>query len=154
MRLLPAIPISATGLGLLLHLALAAASRADEPPIHDGYAVVRGMTVWIHSWASRGWRRKRGPIENLDLWRSAAAAAATHRIEWRWVRGHADHAKNEYANFLATRAAANGESSDGLVESGFPEWIEEQIDKGRFTDFLDVPPAGPFRPSRPPPAID
>ena len=120
----------------------------------DSQYLIRGMTEWIHSWAARGWRRKGGPIENLDLWREAAAGAARHRVEWRWVRGHADHPKNEYANVLATRTAADGTSSNGLVESGFGEWIEAQIEKGLFTDFLDVPPEESFRPGRPPPAVD
>lgn len=120
----------------------------------DSQYLIRGMTEWIHPWAARGWRRKGGAIENLDLWREAADAAARHRIEWRWVRGHADHPKNEYANLLATRTASEGKSSKGLVESGFAEWIEKQVDKGRFTDFLDVPSEEPFKPSRPPPPVD
>jgi len=120
----------------------------------DSQYLVKGMSDWIHAWAARGWRRKGGPIGNLDLWRDAAAAAARHRVEWRWVRGHADHPKNEYANMLATRTAAERKSSNGLVGSEFGDWIEEQIDKGRFTDFLDVPPDEAFTPGRPPPAVD
>lgn len=120
----------------------------------DSQYLIRGMTEWIHPWAARGWKRKSGPIENLDLWREAAGAAAHHRVEWNWVRGHDDHPKNEYANMLATRTADERKSSDGLVESEFSVWIEEQIDKGHFTDFLDVPPEAPFKPSRPPPEVD
>jgi ribonuclease HI len=120
----------------------------------DSQYLVRGMTEWIHRWAARGWRRKGGQIENLDLWQELAAEAARHRIEWRWIRGHSEHVKNEYANMLATRTAAEGKSSDGLIPSGFSDWIEAEIDEGRFTDFLDLPPAESFEPVRPPPAVD
>jgi ribonuclease HI len=33
-----------------------------------------------------------------------AAAAALHKIEWRWVRGHAGDVMNERADALATAA--------------------------------------------------
>ncbi len=117
----------------------------------DSQYLARGMTDWIHGWARRGWRRKSGAIENLDLWRELASAAARHRIEWRWVRGHDEHVKNEYAHALAVDAARNRRSSDGTVGSDFDRWVEEQMEKGRFTDFLDVPPHEQFRPQRPPP---
>lgn len=111
----------------------------------DSQYLVLGMKEWVHGWARRGWRRKGGEIENLDLWRRLVAAAARHRVEWRWVRGHADHPKNEYANYLATTTAKSGVSR-GVTQSGFEEWIAAEIDRGRFSDFLDLPPEGTFRP--------
>jgi ribonuclease HI len=41
------------------------------------------------------------------------------------VKGHAGHPQNEYANYLATRAAASQTESGGLVESGFDVWLEK-----------------------------
>lgn len=117
----------------------------------DSEYLVKGMKEWIHGWAARGWRRRGGRIENLKLWQRLAGEAARHRVEWRWVRGHADHPKNEYANHLAVWAARNGERSDGLVPSGFDEWIASKIDAGSFVDFLDLPPEEPFDPDPPPP---
>ena len=111
----------------------------------DSQYLVRGMKEWVHGWARRGWRRKGGEIENLDLWRRLVTAAARHRVEWRWVRGHADHPKNEYANYLATTTAKSG-ISRGVTESGFEAWIAAEIDRGRFIDFLDLPPDGGFQP--------
>lgn len=89
----------------------------------DSRYIVDGMTVWVHDWARRGWKRKAGPIENLALWQQALEAAAPHAVQWRWVRGHAGHAQNEYANVLAIRAAGTLDASDGLVESGFDAWL-------------------------------
>jgi ribonuclease HI len=75
----------------------------------DSQYLVKGMTEWVYGWASRGWRRKEGPIENLELWRELVDAAAPHRVQWQWVRGHAGHPQNEYANDLAVRAARAGQ---------------------------------------------
>src|SRR3970282_1397628 len=92
----------------------------------DSRYIVDGMTQWVHDWARRGWTRQSGAIENLELWRQAVDAAAAHAVCWRWVRGHAGHAQNEYANDLAVRAAATQSSSGGLVESGFDAWFAER----------------------------
>jgi ribonuclease HI len=51
-------------------------------------------------------------------------------VQWRWVRGHVGHAQNEYANHLATRAAADQTASGGLVESSFGDWLTTQRLKG------------------------
>ncbi len=92
----------------------------------DSRYIVDGMTKWVHDWARRGWRRKTGTIENLDLWRAAVDAAAQHDVMWRWVRGHNGHAQNEYANDLAVRGAETRNESGGLIESGFDEWLAKR----------------------------
>ena len=114
----------------------------------DSRYVVDGMTQWVPGWMSRGWTRKTGPIENLELWQEAVAAAEPHEREWRWVRGHAGHPQNEYANFLATRAAAEQTASDGLVPSGFDAWATAQRAKGALKAPLEpFPDAATFRPA-------
>ena len=112
----------------------------------DSQYLATGMKEWVRGWIARGWRRKGGPIENLDLWQRLTSVAQRHRVEWRWVKGHAGHAKNEYANMLAVRSARDEEDSAGLVDSRFGEWLEEQLGRGRFLDYLDLPPSEPFRP--------
>ena len=96
----------------------------------DSRYLIDGMSDWVHGWARRGWTRKTGPIENLELWKEALEALDAHEVEWRWVRGHVGHAQNEYANHLATRAAADQTASGGLVESGFADWLTTQRIKG------------------------
>jgi len=108
--------------------------------VTDSSYVVRGMNEWVHAWRARGWRRKGGPIENLDLWRELDRLAERRRaaewsFTWVWVRGHAGHAKNEYANFLATRAAADQRTSPGLAPSGFAAWLEAERARGRYLRF-------------------
>jgi ribonuclease HI len=115
----------------------------------DSRYLVDGMTRWVHDWAGRGWRRRGGEIENLELWRRAVQVAGPHRVEWRWVRGHAGHAQNEYANDLAMRAAAELGASGGLVTSGFEAWRSEREGRGGRLASEDFPTDSDFRASPP-----
>jgi ribonuclease HI len=103
--------------------------------VSDSEYLVKGMREWVPGWASRGWRRKAGPIENLELWQTLAAAARLHEVQWTWVRGHKGHAKNEYANDLAVKAAREQITSDGLIESGFGAWLEAKRKKGLYQTY-------------------
>ena len=68
----------------------------------DSQYVQKGISEWIHAWKRRGWKTAdRKPVKNEDLWRRLDAAAHTHRIDWRWVKGHAGNAGNERADELA-----------------------------------------------------
>lgn len=119
----------------------------------DSQYLVTGMKEWVYSWIGRGWRRKSGELENVDLWQQAAALREPHEIEWQWVRGHAGHPQNEYANYLAMRAARDQTASDGPVPSGFDEWLAKRRDAGRLSAEPAAFPDGRlFRPSRPLPA--
>ena len=118
----------------------------------DSQYLVRGMKEWVHAWAARGWKRKGGPIENLALWQALCAVAVKHQVEWRWVRGHDGHPKNEYANDLAIRTAGSeAPPIETPVASGFEAWLEGEMEKGRYVDYLDLPPSQPFKPDARPP---
>lgn len=120
----------------------------------DSQYLVKGMTEWVHGWSARGWKRKGGTIENLELWHSAVTEAARHVVEWRWVRGHHGHPQNEYANFLAIRAAREQTSSNGVVASVFDEWLASERAKGRMAADPDpFPLQRPFRPARALPVV-
>jgi ribonuclease HI len=70
----------------------------------DSSYVQKGITEWIHAWKARGWKTAdKKPVKNDDLWRALDAAAARHRISWRWVKGHAGDPGNERADQLANR---------------------------------------------------
>ncbi len=72
----------------------------------DSVYVRDGITKWIHGWRKKGWRTAAGkPVANADLWQDLVAAAAPHRLEWQWVKGHAGHPDNERADRLACAAA-------------------------------------------------
>jgi ribonuclease HI len=72
----------------------------------DSRYVMDGLTKWIAGWQRNGWKTAaRQPVKNADLWQELLAAAAPHRIDWRWVKGHAGHPENERADQLASGAA-------------------------------------------------
>jgi ribonuclease HI len=108
--------------------------------VSDSQYLVKGIAEWLPGWKQRGWRRKAGPIENLELWQEVDAALGRHRVRTEWVRGHAGHPRNEYANHLATRAAKDQTASGGMVASGFAAWLEAERERGRYLDFHEFLP--------------
>ncbi len=69
----------------------------------DSQLCVRTINEWAAGWATRGWRRKKGPIANLELVQELyALAAARPRVELVWIAAHAGSRWNEYADALAT----------------------------------------------------
>jgi ribonuclease HI len=110
-------------------------ARLDVLMVSDSEYLVKGMREWVPGWIGRGWKRKAGPIENLELWQELVAAARLHRVQWTWVRGHRGHAKNEYANDLAVKAASEQISSNGIVASGFEDWLGAHRAKGRYLEY-------------------
>ena len=103
--------------------------------VSDSQYLVRGAREWMDGWAARGWTRKGGPIENLELWKRLRLARAKHDVDWAWLRGHAKRPKNEYADRLAVRAAREQRSSDGAVASGFAEWLAAEQEKGLYAGY-------------------
>jgi ribonuclease HI len=103
--------------------------------VSDSEYLIKGMREWVPGWISRGWRRKGGAIENLELWQTLVRSAGKHEAQWTWVRGHVGHAKNEYANDLAVGAATRQETSPGIVESEFPAWLEARRARGQYSEY-------------------
>lgn len=61
-----------------------------------------GITKWIHGWKRNGWRTAdKKPVKNVELWKQLETALARHKIDWHWVKGHAENAENERADELA-----------------------------------------------------
>jgi ribonuclease HI len=80
----------------------------------DSQYVQKGISEWIHSWKRRGWKTAdKKPVKNEDLWRRLDAAAHTHRIDWRWVKGHAGNEGNERADELANMGIGAGKGQGG-----------------------------------------
>ncbi len=124
-----------TGATKVLQLLAAKGNRMKVLLVSDSEYLVKGMRQWVPGWTARGWTRRGGPIENLALWQELAAAARLHEVQWTWVRGHAKHPKNEYADSLAVAAARERKTSDGAVESGFLEWLEAKQAKGLYPGY-------------------
>ncbi len=88
--------------------ALEALTRPCAVDLHtDSQYVRQGVTSWMHNWKRNGWRTAdRKPVKNDDLWKRLDEAAARHRVEWFWVRGHAGDEMNERADALARAGMA------------------------------------------------
>ena len=106
----------------------------------DSNYIVKGMNEWVPAWKARGWTRKGGAIENLELWKEADEVRGQHDVQFVWVRGHDGHPQNEYANDIAVRAARELTSSGGAVESGFAEWMSSREARGATRAPTDFPP--------------
>ncbi len=68
----------------------------------DSQLCANTINEWAPGWERRGWKRKSGPIKNLDLVQELyALALGKPRIELRWIRAHEGSRWNEYADALA-----------------------------------------------------
>jgi len=69
----------------------------------DSQLCVRTVNEWAAGWAARGWRRKSGPIANLELVQELYALAQSHPgVRLTWIAAHDGSRWNEYADALAT----------------------------------------------------
>ncbi|HBU29168.1 MAG TPA: ribonuclease HI [Thiobacillus sp.] len=85
--------------------ALESLKRPSTVEVHtDSQYVQKGISEWMSGWKRRNWRTADGkPVKNQDLWLQLDALSQLHRIEWKWVRGHAGHPENERADALANQ---------------------------------------------------
>ncbi len=58
---------------------------------------------WLRDWKRRGWKRRDGPLKNLELWQELDGLLQKHTVSAHWVKGHAD---NEYNNRCDSMAVA------------------------------------------------
>lgn len=124
-----------TGAITALQLLEAVSWRSQVLLVSDSEYLVGGIREWVPNWVVRGWRRKSGAIENLELWKALTASSARFDTQFTWVRGHAGHPKNEYADALAVRAAREQVGSRGIVPSQFLGWLAERRAAGHYLDY-------------------
>ena len=88
--------------------ALETLTRPCTVALHtDSQYLRQGITSWIHGWKRNGWKTAdKKPVKNEELWKRLDAALGRHKIEWKWVKGHAGHELNERADQLANEGMA------------------------------------------------
>ena len=70
----------------------------------DSKLAVQTINEWAAGWERQGWKRKTGPVENLDLVRRAYTLYRSRpELTLKWIKGHAGARWNEYADMLANR---------------------------------------------------
>jgi ribonuclease HI len=72
----------------------------------DSKYIVDAMNKgWVKGWQARGWMRSnKQPAKNSDLWKKILELSSQHKIEWIWVKGHADNKWNNRCDRLAVEA--------------------------------------------------
>ena len=88
--------------------ALRALDEPSEVDLHtDSQYVRNGMAEWLARWKRNGWRTAdKKPVKNSELWQRLDEAVRRHKIDWRWVKGHAGNIDNERADELANEGMA------------------------------------------------
>ncbi len=77
-------------------------SDARTTVFSDSELCVKTVNEWAAGWERRGWKRKTGPIANLELVRTLYDLAGEHpHVELRWIRAHDGSRWNEYVDALA-----------------------------------------------------
>ena len=89
-----------------LMAAISALSALKEPCEVDLYTdsvyVRDGISGWIEGWKRNGWKTAaKKPVKNVELWQALDEARKPHKVNWHWVKGHAEHPENERADELA-----------------------------------------------------
>ena len=92
--------------------ALESLKRPSTVEVHtDSQYVQKGISEWMPGWKRRNWHTADGkPVKNQDLWLQLDALSQLHRIEWKWVRGHAGHPENERADALANQGVLQAQA--------------------------------------------
>ena len=69
----------------------------------DSQLCVKTVNEWAAGWEKRGWRRKTGPIANLELVKKLyGLALAQPKVKLQWIKAHDGSRWNEYADALAS----------------------------------------------------
>jgi ribonuclease HI len=78
--------------------------RDAKVTVHsDSQLCVKTINEWAAGWEKRGWKRKTGPIANLELVQELYRLAKEHPgVKLQWIRAHDGSKWNEYADALAT----------------------------------------------------
>lgn len=64
------------------------------------------LTKWAPSWQANGWKKKSGPIKNLELVQELYGLYTKFPVTLVWEKGHAGTEYNELADTWANKARA------------------------------------------------
>lgn len=90
--------------GFAIIAALKDANGAECQIYSDSEFWIKVITVWSIPWEANGWKKKGGPIKNLDIVQEVVPLYRQSKAELIWVRGHNNDPGNELADELANKA--------------------------------------------------
>jgi ribonuclease HI len=88
-------------------VALEALKEPSTVVLHtDSKYVVDSISKrWVYGWMKRGWKKSDGKMAvNVDLWQRLLPLLKTHKVEFKWVKGHAGNTENERCDTLVNEA--------------------------------------------------
>ena len=88
---------------------IAAMQDANGKPCQiftDSEFWINVLTKWASGWKQNNWKKKSGPIKNLDLVQKLFDLYQDSEVQLVWVRGHNNDPGNELADEWANRARA------------------------------------------------
>lgn len=62
------------------------------------------LTKWADAWRAKGWKKKSGPIKNLEIVKELYELYHRYPVRLTWTRGHVGTKYNEMADEWANRA--------------------------------------------------
>jgi len=100
-------------------VALQSLKEPSQVELHtDSKYIVDSITKgWVYGWIKRGWKKSDGQRpENVDLWQQLLEALEEHKVDFRWVKGHAGNTENERCDALVSEAR---QSKHLLLDLGY-----------------------------------
>lgn len=80
-------------------------AEGEPCEIHtDSEFWVNVLTKWAPGWKANGWKKKTGPIKNLELVQELYGLYCAGNVTLVWVRGHVGTDLNEMADEWANKA--------------------------------------------------
>jgi ribonuclease HI len=94
-----------TGLIRALQYCRDTQSNSIDTIYSDSHLCVQTYNDWMERWAAQGWRRRTGPVENLDLVQELyQLKQQCPQVRVAWIPAHRGLRWNEYVDELVARA--------------------------------------------------
>lgn len=100
----PSTNIRMEGLAMVAAIEYVAQSGEGCEIHSDSEFWINVVTKWAPTWSANGWRKKSGPIKNLDIVQKLFQLYQENDVKMVWVRGHVGTELNELADEWANRA--------------------------------------------------
>ena len=82
------------------------------------YVVDSVEKKWVLGWEKKGFANRK----NSDLWKRFLKIYRQHQVDFKWIKGHNQHAENERCDFLATQAA---DRKKLLIDEAFENGVND-----------------------------
>ena len=96
----------------------------------DSSYVIKGISEWLAGWKKKHWKN----VKNVELWQRLDGLCKQRQIDWQWVKGHAGHDGNEYADKLANQGIDQLPKSFNKVIKNPPNPTTDLDVKSDFSD--------------------